>query len=248
MHTVINRRLFQRLVVISGLAATGVLAGCEAAAPPTGVPGTGSAELRIVNGAAGAVSVFVDGSARVTNMLAGTVSPALSIGSGTRHVEFRSPGSGATLAFVDVTPNAAGKAIVTATTGLGGTVKAGVVVDTAAVVAAGTSKLRVLHLAANAPAIDIWRTQPDFSTPIRFMFPFAYSASSGYMASTPGAWVVYVTLVVAPAPGDSLGGGPPSTVPARSLATYPITIGGGVIKTVVVLDVAGGGVKIEELP
>jgi hypothetical protein len=250
MRTATNRRLFPRLVIATGFAVAGLVAGCDPAAPadPGNCYDNFCPQLRIVNGAVGAVSVFVDGSQRATNMSAGTVSPALYVSEGTRHVEFRSPATGTTLAAIDVTTNGMGRTVVTATRRADGTLKADVLGDTAAIVNAGASKLRVLHLAASAPSIDIWRTQPDFSTPSPFMIPFAYSASSGYLQSTPGEWVVFVTPHIPPTPGDSLGIGSPATVPARSIATFHITIPAGVAKTVVVLDAAGGGVKIEELP
>ncbi len=57
----------------------------------------------------------------------------------------------------------------------------------------GKSKLRVVHLAGTAPQVDIWRTQPDYQTPIRVMFPFPYGAESSYLQSDPGTWTVFVT-------------------------------------------------------
>ncbi|MBI3789272.1 MAG: DUF4397 domain-containing protein [Gemmatimonadetes bacterium] len=248
MHTEVLRRRF-RPALLLGLASTGLAIACDpGAATQADASGIGAAELRIVNGAAAAMSVVVDGSVRVASMPPGTVSPALGIAAGVHRVEFRSPSSGAPLASVDVTPDAVGRALVTATRRADGTVKADVLADTAAIVGAGASKLRVLHLAANAPGVDIWRTQPDYATPIRFMFPFPYQGSSGFVQSTPGEWVVFVTPLVAPSPADSLGGGPPATVPARAIATHRVVIAGGALRTLVVLDVPGGGVKLEELP
>ena len=68
-----------------------------------------------------------------------------------------------------------------------------ILADTGAIVPAGKSKVRFVHAAALAPAIDIWRTQPDFGTPVRVMFPFAYGAISPYLQSDPGQWTTFAS-------------------------------------------------------
>jgi hypothetical protein len=76
-----------------------------------------------------------------------------------------------------------------------GNLGTGVLTDTGVVASPGHSKLRVAHYAEGAPDVDIWRTQPDYATPVRVMFPFAYQAVSPYLESTPGDWTVFVTPV-----------------------------------------------------
>ncbi len=105
--------------------------------------------------------------------------------------------------------------------------------DTGAAPVAGRGKLRVVHLAAGAPAVDVWRTQPDFPTAVRVMFPFAYRAESAYVQSTPGTWTVFVT-----AAGQA--------APVRA-ASGPIAVAGGEVRTVVLLDAPGGGVRVTVL-
>jgi hypothetical protein len=48
--------------------------------------------------------------------------------------------------------------------------------DTNSVVAAGKTKVRVLHLAPNAGTLQVYRTQPDFQQPVPWQLPFNYQA------------------------------------------------------------------------
>jgi hypothetical protein len=101
---------------------------------------------------------------------------------------------------------------------------ASVLVDSGSIVPAGKSKLRVSHLAGGAPAIEFWRTQPDFQTPVHIMTPFAYQATSPYLQSDPGTWEVFVT-----APGGG----------AKLATTGAISVPAGERRTVVLLDSLG---------
>jgi hypothetical protein len=108
-----------------------------------------------------------------------------------------------------------------------GALAAQVLADSGATVPAGKSKLRVTHLAASgASAVEIFRTQPDFQTPIRIMTPFAYRETSPYLQSDPGAWEVFV------APAGSSGS-------PKLATTGPVVVPSGERRTVVLLDSAG---------
>ncbi len=90
----------------------------------------------------------------------------------------------------------------------------------------GKSKVRFIHAAALAPAIDIWRTQPDWQTPIRVMFPFAYGAQSPYLQSDPGQWTTYVS------PADQ----------TDTLYAHPaFTVADGKRATVIIMDSSAAG-------
>jgi len=104
-------------------------------------------------------------------------------------------------------------------------VSAVALVDTGAVPAPGTAKLEAVHLAAKAPAIWVWRKQPDFPTPVTFMFPHPYGMSTSYIQAPPGIWEVYVT----PA------GGNPAV---NALAHLTITLAANQARRVAVLDSA----------
>ena len=97
--------------------------------------------------------------------------------------------------------------------------------DTGAIPAPGTAKLQAVHLAAKAPAIYVWRQQPDFPTPVTFMFPHPYGMSTSYIQAPPGTWRSLVT----PAGGNSS---------ANTLAHISITIAANQARRVAVLDSA----------
>jgi hypothetical protein len=99
-----------------------------------------------------------------------------------------------------------------------------VLADTGSIVPAGKSKLRVSNLASNASAIEIWRTQPDFQTPVHIMTPFVYGATSPYLQSDPGAWEVFVT----PAGGGT-----------RLATTGAVDVPSGQRRTVLLIDSLG---------
>jgi len=104
-----------------------------------------------------------------------------------------------------------------------GSLGTGILTDTGVVASPGHSKLRVAHFAANAPAVDIWRTQPDFATPTKVMVPFPYLAVSSYIESTPGDWTVFVT---------------PEGQTDTLVGLGPIPIGDGESWTVYLTDIA----------
>jgi hypothetical protein len=185
--------------------------------------GTG-AQLRVVNGATTPVAVWVDGKSLLGTLDPGALSPALSVAPGSRRVELRPAGGGAAAtAQVDATAEAPQFVAALGTTT--GAVSAVALADTGAIPAPGTAKLQAVHLAAKAPAIYVWRKQPDFPTPVTFMFPHPYGMSTSYIQAPPGTWEVYVT----PA------GGNPS---ANALAHISITIAANQARRVAVLDSA----------
>jgi hypothetical protein len=183
--------------------------------------GTGSG-LRVINASQAPLTVLVDGRVVAQGLTVASVSSMFDIAPGTHQVRLQTAtGASATLSVDAV----AGRTVTTfGTPAANAGLAAAVLEDTGSVVPAGKSKLRVTHLAANAPPVDIWRTQPDFQTPIRVMFPFAYRATSSYIQSDPGAWEVFVT---------------PEGGTTRLATTGPITVPGGERRTVVLLDSAG---------
>ena len=100
--------------------------------------------------------------------------------------------------------------------------------DTGLEVPPGKSRLRVAHLAAQAPPIAIFRIQPDYPDPVNVMFPFEYGAVSSYIPSTPGDWWVIVTDST---PGDTL------------VKEGPIGIPEGQERTVVIVDGDSAGLQ-----
>ncbi len=209
--------------------AAAAMAGACSTDPITPLEDPG-ARLAIVNAQGADVWAMLDGEARA--LVAGGEALTLALAGGTYTLELRPSGGGPafsrTIAVAD-----SGRYVVVAVDSNGSLPV--ILGDTNAVVPAGATKLRVAHMATNAPAIDIWRTQPDWQTPIRVQFPFNYRDVSPYLQSTPGDWRVMVSSLVAN-PGDPM----PDT-----LATTDLTaIADGRSRTVVVVDKPGGGLQL----
>jgi hypothetical protein len=234
----VRRRRLGRFAL---LAAATIVAACAREAPAA--PNTGSSTgIRVINGAAGSVRVVVDGTTRIDSLSTASVSTPIAVGAGAHTVELQAIAGGTLTgtSAMQITTTQAVTAFVTAQRNGSGALVAGVVSDTGGVPAAGMTKLSVINLAASAPALDVWRTQPDYTTPIRSMFPFPYGAQSEFVQSTPGAWEVIVTTARTPNPGES----DPRT---SALATYSLTISANVAQTLVILDKPGGGVVLSLL-
>ncbi len=216
----------------------GALACNDEVTDPGQVPmvSADSALLRIVHTIANvpAVDVLVGESVVLAGVPYGEASEFTAVPAGNQVVAFRSVTSanffpGTSLEFsVD-------DSVVVLTVDSSSVINPWVLTDSGSVVPAGKSKLRAVHFAANAPALDIWRTQPDFQEFITIMFPFRYRAVSPYLQSDPGDWTVFVTTerrdsAGAPILGDSL------------LRLAPISVPDGESRTVMILDQPGGGV------
>lgn len=191
----------------------------------------GKAHVRVLTGtkSTATVDLIVDGQPVVSGATFGQVSNEIHVAPGTHTVGFRKTGTAAVLLQKSYTFGADTSYTIVAFDS-SDVINPGVLTDTGAIVAAGKTKLKVVHFAAAAPAIDVWRTQPDFATPTKVMFPFAYRAASSYIESTPGNWTVTVTAESAPNTSTSL------------YTTGAIAIPVGQSRTVVLLDATGGGI------
>jgi hypothetical protein len=202
-----------------------LLAAC-AAPLDIGLVGSG-ATLRFVNAVHGNVNLMVDGQALLTNVPLGG-SRQTPVGPGAHSIVVEKVG-GAAGGARSTTIATGGSALIVALDSAG-TASASVLSDTGAVVPAGATKLRVAHYATLAPQIDIWRTQPDFGTPIRVMFPFNAGNVSPYLQSTVGDWHVMVSHAISGCCGSM-----PDTLANTGL----FAVADGKSKTVIVTD---GGV------
>jgi hypothetical protein len=221
-----------RHAAFPALLAVLALAGCGEA-PSAGEPLGGDAALRVINGDVTPVAVIVDGKTVVPALAPGTISAALAVPSGARRVQLRNAVDA--VSSVDVTATPTDTPMVAARS-LAGRTQAVVIADTGRIVPPNASKLRVVHLAASAPPLDIWRTQPDYRTPITIQFPHPYGVASPYVQSTPGTWEVRVSRGSGLPDGRPVAGGWD-----RALARLTVAVPAGQARTVVVLDAPGGG-------
>jgi hypothetical protein len=215
-----------------------IVAACDDADPIAPAPDIGDATLRFVNGVGASVDVLVDGVIHEAGIVNGALT-TIPIDAGVRNISVRSAGSSSTAATVQLADGAVvGVAAVRAG---GGALRVESLDDTNAVVPAGATKLRVLHLAALTGEIQVWRTQPDFPTPTRWAFPFTYNGVNTYYQSTPGRWEVRAwTDVTTFPPGDPRGW-------TQASAITSVTLGDGQKKTIVILDRPGGGIRLEQI-
>jgi hypothetical protein len=191
------------------------------------VPPTPSAVLRVIQAAAagGAVRVTWGGHQIAFALDQGESSGGISVDPGTGNLVMQPLAGGLATGSRSLTL-VGGRSYVVAGIDSAGVLQPQLLGDTNAVGVPGKSRLRVIHAAAHAPAIDIWRTQPDFPDQVRFMFPFNYRDVSPYFESDPGNW----TILVTPAGGtDTL------------FLSAPFTVGSGKLATAMVMDSSAGG-------
>ena len=211
------------------------LAACsdDATSPDGGSGGDPEGLLQIVPGIAAlpAVDVVVDGQVRLTNVAYGVPSSPLALSVGAHIVKVVPPGTGPSTGgtTVNVRANDTTRVVVVGTPTAPNPVALG---DTGAAPVAGMGKLRVSHMAPNAPPIDVYRSQPDFPAFTKIMDPFQHGAASPFLVSTPGNWVIRLT-----AKGTD-------QVIAESA---PIRVDALWIRTILLLDAPNGGVKITPL-
>jgi hypothetical protein len=198
------------------------VAGCGSDDTGPVRPASDDASLHVVNTAAGAVDVTVDGQVVRRALAVGALSDRIGIAAGSRTVQLRLASAPANPQTVTLDARAGRSYLVSAMAAPSGSL--GAELDTGATPIPGRSKLRILHLAPNAPPVDVWRTQPDFMTPIRVQFPFPYGSKSPFLESDPGTWEVWVTPE---------GSGPEE----RITSSGPVVLEGGWVRTLILLDI-----------
>jgi len=206
---------------------------------PTACCALGTPSLRVVNGFTTPVEVSIDGNVAISSLAAGEIATAAPT-SGGHSLSLRPVGGGVS-STQSISTTTGGMTTVAAVRSLSGSVSATVLDDTNSVVPAGATKVRVLHLAPTAGTLQVYRTQPDFPTPVSWQFPFNYQAeptslSAPFYQSTVGTWEVRVWQTPADASGWA-------NAPVR----ISIPLESGQKATVVILDKPGGGVKVEKL-
>jgi hypothetical protein len=203
----------------------------------TGVSGGGATSVRVVNGYTTPVDVLIDGKVAAAALAAGAID-TVSAASGAHTIALRQSGSSVS-SSQSVTTASGALPTVAALRSSTGVVSTTTLDDTNSVVPAGATKLRVLHFAPNAGTLQVYRTQPDFPTPVSWQFPFTYQSdpstlSAPFYQSTVGAWEVRIWQTPADASGWD-------AAPVKVV----VPLASGEKKTIVILDKAGGGVRAE---
>lgn len=220
------------LLLLSAAAACGSDSSTACCAAP-------EQSLRVVNAFTTPVDVVIDGTVVIPSLAPASIDTAAPV-SGTHTLVLRPVGPGvAQTRSITTTPGVLSTIAVVRS--LSGGLGSATLDDTNSVVPAGATKVRVLHLAPNAGTLQVYRTQPDFQTPIAWQFPFNYqpdptSATAPFLQSTVGTWEIRVWQT----PADSTGW---ANAPLR----ITLQLKSGEKKTVLILDKPGGGLRLETL-
>jgi hypothetical protein len=205
---------FYRLV---GMALVAV--ACSSSSTEIRTPG--AVALRFINATNAPVDALVDGQAVAHGIAIAAVAGPFDVGAGTHAVRLQTSGGASATLSVNAT---AGQSVTAFAYATNSGFSADVLPDTGAIVPVGKTKVRVTHLAADAPPLDIWRTQPDYQTAIHVMTPFTYLAVSPYLQSDAGSWELWVS---------------PQGASNKLATTGAFDVPAGERRTVVVLDSAG---------
>lgn len=227
-----------RVATLASLAVTAVLAACGSSTPPE-CCATAAGGVRIVNAYTVPIDVRIDGNLVISSLVPGTVDTA-SPPAGSHTLTLQPVGPGVAISK-PLTLSAGAVNTIAAVRSTTGALASAELDDTNSVVPAGATKVRVLHLAPNAGALQVYRTQPDFPQPVQWQFPFTYqpdptSLSAPFVQSTVGTWEIHVWQT----PADSTGW---STAPIKVV----LPLQSGEKRTVLILDKTGGGIRAEVL-
>jgi hypothetical protein len=195
------------------------------------------APVRLVHsvGGADAIDLVVAGRAVVRGLPPGAITTAVPVAAGPQQAELRRSDDGASLGRFTLAL-AAGRARVLAVRRTDGSREIVDVTDSALVTAEDETRLRVIHLAEMAPAIEVYHTRPGDAASLPIGSPFTYGSASPYLRGGVGAWTIVAVTVGG---ADTL------------LATAPLPIAGGATRTIVLVDRPGGGIwatLVEPLP
>jgi len=210
--------------LMAGLALAASVSACSSGTDSGAGGPTGRFRMVQAVGSATSVAVRVDGDLLLT-LAAGAVSAPTAVAAG-HHTLTLTPSGGATQASTHDIHVAEGASLTLVARDSAGIVIPAVLADTGALVPPGKSKLRVMHAAALAPPVDIYRMQPDFPDLVSVMFPFAYGAVSPYLQSDPGSWEIVVT---------------PENQPDTLHHSGSFIVGDGKRVTVIVMDQSAAG-------
>jgi Domain of unknown function (DUF4397) len=169
-----------------------------------------------------AVDIVVAGRPAASDLEPGGLSPEVAVAAGPQKVEIRQEGLRISTTWVTLSERILHTIVLRA--GPDGP-EAWDVTDTTGHPGPGESALRVIHLAAGAPGIDVYGVQPDHRNPTRIISG-DYGARSPYVLGDSGRWTVVVT----------------TTGGRDTLLVAPLAIKGGEVRTMLLIDDGQGGI------
>jgi uncharacterized protein DUF4397 len=224
-----NRKLFSLL-----LAASAFTMACDDDDDNTG-PDVADARVRVVHASPDApnVDVLVDDAVALPNVPYLGVSDYLDVPSGDRNFKVNAAGTATTVIDADANLAEDGKYTVIAS-GLLNTIEPLVVEDDDIAPAAGNVRVRAIHGAPSAPAVDIYVTAPgtDLTAETPVLTNVVFGQVADYLEAPAGTYQVRIT---------------PAGSKTVVIDSGSLTLGSGQVRTAIAVDATGGGAPFDLL-
>jgi hypothetical protein len=215
------------------LAASALTAACSDDDNDTGPEG--QARLRVVHASpdAPAVDVLVDDAAALSNVEYLTASDYVELADGAHNVKVNAAGTSTTVIDADV-DLADGTDYTVIASGLLEAIQPIVLEDDNSTPAAGTARVRAIHGAPSAPAVDVYVTAPgaDLEAASPALSNVAFGAVADYLEVPAGDYQVRVT---------------PAGTKTVVIDSGALTLTSGQVRTAIAVDAPGGGAPFDLL-
>jgi len=207
------------------LVAVVALAACDNSSGPPPPQGSNLRTLHTIRGGP-SLTVIVDGGRGIT-IAFGEISRVATLSPGQHDLAIQPADTTHPLAALFNTLEGVNYDLFVIDSVASGTVilNAVLVSDTGAAAAAGHARLRLASFAANAPAVDAYRTEAGSATLVASAAPLNFRAVTRYFDGAPGSWSVVISHA-----------GTTDTL----VATGPLVLSDGQAQTLVVLDSTAG--------
>ena len=210
------------------LTASVLTAACGDDDDNTGPDGA-DARVRVVHASPDApnVDVLVDNSVALSNVPYLGVSDYLDVPSGGRNLKVNAAGTATTVIDADA-DLADGSDYTLIASGLVGAIEPLVLQDDNATPATGNVRVRAIHGAPSAPAVDIYVTAPgaDLAVETPALSDVAFGDVADYLEAPAGTYQVRVT---------------PAGSKTVVIDSGPLTLSSGQVRTAIAVDAVGGG-------
>jgi hypothetical protein len=215
------------------LAASALTAACSDDDNDTGPEG--QARLRVVHASpdAPAVDVLVDDAAALSNVEYLTASDYVELADGAHNEKVNAAGTSTTVIDADV-DLADGTDYTVIASGLLDAIQPIVLEDDNSTPAAGTARVRAIHGAPSAPAVDVYVTAPgaDLEAASPALSNVAFGAVADYLEVPAGDYQVRVT---------------PAGTKTVVIDSGALTLTSGQVRTAIAVDAPGGGAPFDLL-
>jgi len=198
-------------------------------------PAAATAKVRVVHASPDApnVDVRVDHAVALTNVPYLGVSDYLSVPAGTRNFKVNAAGTATTVIDANATL-AQGQDYTVIASGLVSDIAPIVLTDDNTAPAAGNVRVRAIHGAPSAPAVDIYVTAPgaDLATATPVLTNVEFGQVADYLEAPAGTYQVRIT---------------PTGTKTVAIDSGALTLTSGQVRTAIAVDAPGGGAPFDLL-